>query len=91
VSHSALLDQPDITTSTAETNRLLKEIREEVKQLRAAMRLYTAVVERVLSAERAAEPAKGERTVIPLRGGQLELPAEPPPPQPRDKGRGTLS
>jgi len=53
-----------------ETNRLLNEIHEEVKQLRAATLLYTALVERLLTMEaanRPAQPARRPERVIPIK------------------------
>jgi len=41
--------------TTRETDRLLGEMNEEVKQLRAAVKVYSALVERLLAA-RAANP-----------------------------------
>lgn len=53
-----------------ENNRLLNEIHEEVKQLRAATLLYTALVERLLAMEaanRPAQPARRPERVISIK------------------------
>jgi hypothetical protein len=47
-----------------ETNRLLGDVHEEVKQLRAAVQMYAALVERLLAA------GEANRTV--QRAGRLE-------------------
>jgi predicted TIM-barrel fold metal-dependent hydrolase len=56
-------------STRAKKDRLLRDIYEEVKQLRAATQIYTALVERVLSIEmanHAGPPATGLSRVIPL-------------------------
>ena len=53
-----------------ETNRLLGELNEEVKQLRAAVQIYSALVERLLAAgtaNRTAQPARWLERVVSIK------------------------
>jgi len=49
------------STDSSENGRLLREIREEVMQLRAATQVYTALLERLLASDAAFRAALANR------------------------------
>ena len=58
------------THSTEENDRLLREIHEELMQLRAATQVYTALLERFLAADpsqRSKRPSGAADVVAPLK------------------------